>query len=61
MTLQEYIKRQKWTQSQAAKELGVSKVNICRWLGGVHKPSLAAAHKIEDATGRKVRTESFLK
>jgi transcriptional regulator with XRE-family HTH domain len=58
--LKEYLKKNKLTARAFSKISGIDESQLSRYLNGTTLPSLENAHKIEDVTKRKVKTESWL-
>ncbi len=54
MTLHEWLKTEGVTPAEFAKDVGVSRVSVYRWLSGTRRPSLPHQAEIYRKTKRKV-------
>ena len=60
MRLREYLEKTGIKPSRFAKQVGMSPINVFRYMDGLKKPSCETIVKIERATSGLVRAEDFI-
>lgn len=61
MKLKQYIRQSRMTQTQFAKQTGLSLSSVSRMISGERQPSLRVMQIIYQATDGKVRADDFFR
>ena len=61
MKLKQYIRQARMTQTQFAKQTGLSMSSVSRMISGERQPSLRVMQIIYQATDGKVRADDFFR
>ena len=61
MKLKQYIRQSRMTQTQFAKQTGLSLSSVSRIISGDRQPSLRVMQSIYQATNGKVRADDFFR